>query len=1005
MAATPILADQADDQQVEETTDLERIQVTGSRIRRETYEAPSPVTVLSREEIERSEFQTLGDIMAQLPQLNSTFTSQNSSQFIGTAGEGRLDLRGLGTERTLVLVNGRRHVAANIGGGQQVDVNSIPAEMIERVEVVTGANSAVQGADAVAGAINFILRDDYEGTSINATYGFAEHATDFERRSVSLTHGLTFAGGRGSAIFSMSYADQSALTNADRGGRFLESWSIVPNPNAPRDSDGVAVGSADEPIEFLQPFRRFHSIAFGGAIIGLGDSNGPFGSTVFIDDNGNPVPVDFDAMQFINGTTCAGQGCEFGTDSFDDFDIMQVPVKRWNFDANFKRELGNNHTLYSENRFARVKGSDIFQPSFDFAVGPDPTGSFLTGALPIHRDNPFVSDELGEMMDEAGVDTVGMNRLNRDLGLRLEEDTRTTFRHVLGVEGLFDGPSDSAWEYDVFANFGRSEVKRINQNNRINNRWFAAVDAVELSADDIANIQDSTLFVGANPQAGDIVCRSTLQAAMGETPILSNGEAADSSVYNQCVPANVFGENVSPASADYVNSTAVATGKRDQYQVGATIANQDWLRNWAGDIPFVFGAEFRRESLKVEEDSLSATGATFFNSLGAIDADFDVTEFFGEFAFPLVRGVRGIEDLTFEAAGRWSDYSTIGSTFTWETRLQYTPIDSLTFRATRGEALRAPDLGDLFTPPTQSFSNVDHPCDVDSLPDAPDRNVRISNCQALGIDDPANFIANDDASFELLVGGNPDLNEEEANSWTVGAVWSPDFVSGLDLSVDYWDIEITDAIAAPGTQDILNRCVDDTGGIDNQFCGLIDFLPDGNISLIRPSSVNLNEFINRGVDFAADYNRSLWGGNLRTTLVGQYLIERKEILNTDNDIDFLAGELGDPEWRINLDTSWQANGWELFSRVRWLSSVFLVDKRVRQAQPFLRNAQDLEAGSAYYVDLGVGYTTDFGLRGRVSINNAFDRDIPFLNSVGTSQGSALYDNVGRFYNFQIGYDF
>lgn len=1003
--ATQAIAQTDDDEQedapeAEEIRDLERIQVTGTRLQRATYEAASPVTVLDRDQIERSEFATLGDIMAQLPQLTPSFTSQNSSRFIGTAGLGLLNLRSLGTSRTLVLVNGRRHVAAQFNGSQAVDVNSIPAEMIERVEVVTGANSAVSGADAVAGAVNFILRDTIEGTSLSASYGFAEDVTSFDRRSIGLTHGATFSDGRGSAIFSLQYADQSKLTNVQRGGQFVDDWGFVPNPDAPgADPETGIEGSADQPVNLLQPFNRFWALSFGGTILGLGNTFGPFGPTVQLDDNGNPVSVPFGDFEFIDGVTCAGPGCEGMTSVGSPFNILQVPLDRWSADANFKIDLGDDHNLYFENRIVRSSASDQFQPSFDFF-----------GPLAVFRDNAFMGEELGAMMDEAGVGAVGLQRMNRDLGMRIEQDERTTFRHVAGIEGAFDGPKNSVWEYDVYANFGRLEGTRKNLNNRINDRWYAAADAIRLDEQTIEDLNaagaNPNIFPGGSFQAGDIVCRSTLQAGLGNTPILMNGRPANSSVYNQCVPANILGENVSPEAAAWINSTAIAKVKRDQYQAGAMIRNHDWLSNWAGEIPFVLGAEFRRERIDVTEDSLAADPeATFFNALGEIVADFDVTEVFGEFAFPLLRDVPGARDLTLEGAARYSDYSTIGDTVTWETRLSYTPIDQVTFRATRGDAIRAPNLGELFDPPSQNFANISHPCDRDSLVNADDRSTRIANCQALGISDPENFDARDEASIELLSGGNPNLAEETASTFTVGVVWSPEWVAGLDLSLDYWDIEINEAIASTGAQTVLNRCVDDSGGIDNQFCALVDFAPDGNVDLLRTSPVNLNDFLTSGYDLSASYRRDVGLGMLQTNLVASYLEERTFVLNTDDDVDILAGQIGNPRWRANLDTTWSVDSWEVFGRVRWISSQHLVRRQTRENQPFIRAPEHMKSGSIYYVDLGVGYETNFGLRGRLSVNNAFDRGLPFVFTTGTGGGSALFDNVGRFYSLDLGYNF
>lgn len=992
---TPVLAQEAEEQasaagEASEEA-LERIQVTGSRIKRAEFEGSSPVTVLDREQIERSSFVTLGDILNELPQLRSTFSLQNSGRFIGTAGAGRLDLRGLGSNRTLILINGRRHVATGIGGGQQVDTNSIPAEMIERVEVVTGANSAVSGADAVSGTVNFILRDDIEGVSTRASIGQSGDVSDFNRYSAGVTAGGLFMGGRGSSVFSLNWARQDNLTAEQRGGRFNESWGFAPNPNL----DGEP--SADNPSRVLTPFNRFWGISRGGTILGSGVGGpSPFGPAAQIGPNGELVTIPFDQFEVVNGLQCAGPGCADQL-NLAGFQELQVALERVSLDANFQFELNPDTRLYFENRYVEVESGNQFQPSFDFA---------FPGALTIRRDNAFLSSSVAEAMDAVGADSFGMNRMNFDLGFRLEDVQRETFRSVVGIEGAF-AAAERDWEYDVFANFGQTTEVRVNRNNRINDRWFAASDAVRLTQGDLDSINNPTLFANPNVSVGDIVCRATLQAASGETPMLPNGNIAPSFAVSGCIPANVLGDgNISQEAIDWINSTSIGRGSRQQFQAGAVLQTDELFSSWAGPVPVVVGVEYREERNQVNEDSLSGLdgSATFFNALGENNGRFDVSEAFAEFAFPLLRNRTFAQDLTFEGAARFSDYSTVGSTFTWESRLGWQPVEQIRFRATHGEALRAPDIGELFSPFSQNFANINHPCDAQNLDLARiSRDIRVANCIALGIPDPENFDARDEASIELLSGGNRNLREEKSRTTTIGFVWSPTFVDNLDVSVDYWDIEITDAIASTGAQQILNRCVDAPGGINNQFCDLFTLLPDGNIELLQTSPVNLNTLVTSGVDFSLNYRYDLgdWG-RLRNTLSAQYLDERTFFLETDDDVAINAGQLGDPEWAFNLDVTWDYEEWSVFSQLRYIDSMFIVAQQTLEESPFVQDR--VKAPARVYVDLGAGYTHSSGWRARFSVDNVTN-ELPPRPFLGNGGGSGLYDAVGRFYSIDLGYDF
>lgn len=689
--------------------ELEEIVVTGSRIRRSGFDTPSPVTVIGVDEVAAATSPALGDMLNEMPQLRTTFGLSNSQGFIGTAGIGLLDLRGLDTVRTLVLVNGRHHVSSS-EGTTAVDVNSLNPDMIERVEIITGANSAVYGADAVAGAVNFILKDDFEGIALRADHG--SNSDKFNRTSFSLTAGSNFDADRGNAMLSIAYDKQDIYTVGQKGGRFTELWGRVANPEDGDtiDANGIQVDDGI-PDDIYVPNQGFWAISENGTI---GVFGGPVLGRILGDGSFGPIP--FGDFEYTDGLNCGGDGC-IPLD-LDSFQVLQVPLERFTLDMNMHYDLGEDHTLYLETRYSNLDANQQGQPSFDF-VAP----------ITVNRDNPFVSPSLAAVMDAGGVGSVLMTRFNTDLGLRREQNDRETVRIVTGLEGNLFGNYD----YDVFLNYGRSSVERVNLNNRIDERFAAASDPVHIDAAGASALQAAGLDPEA--QAGDIVCRSTLQEAQGTVTGLP------AFAYEGRVPLNLLGKGRSSRAAlDFINSTVLGIAEIQQVQVQAVVTNDSLLEGWAGDIAGVAGLEFRDEKSLVRGDSLSALGNTFFNALSDTRGRYDVYEVFGEVAVPLLSGQPFAESLILEGAARFSDYSTIGETFTWETRLDWAVTDTLRFRASTGEALRAPNIGDLFDPGSEDFADVDDPCDMEQLDQGDTgRNTRIANCMALGIADPENF--------------------------------------------------------------------------------------------------------------------------------------------------------------------------------------------------------------------------------------------------------------------------
>mgnify|MGYP000938458140 FL=1 len=947
--------------------------VTGSRIARTGFVTPAPVTAITAEEIRVTGATNIGDLIAKMPALAPNYTLGNSTRFIGTAGLGLLDLRGMGTSRTLVLVNGRRHVGGT-PGSTAVDVNTIPVEWIERVEVMTGGVSGVYGADAVAGVVNFILKKDFEGMELRAQHGMADEGS-FDRSFASFTAGRSFADGRGNAAFSMEYSTQDRFGRGNRkiGREFLVS---VPNPNF----DPSQPPSQRNPQTVISGPGGNHSISYGGVFtIGTFNVNNPTNRYLFNPD-GSFRQARYDG-KVVSATSCVD--CDFVdlnavADLEPAFDRFST-----NFMLNF--DLNDRHRMFFEGKYSKTESNFYGQPTFDQPIR-------------IRRDNAFVSPELGALMDANNLTQLQVSRFNVDAGRRGELVDRQTVRAVFGFEGLLG----ENWSYEASVNYGESKISRLNLNNRINERWQAGLDAV----------LDNN---------GNIVCRVTIDpnAINPHTNTRYSSFATTG-----CVPFSIFGDGAvarSPEAMAWFNVNSLNSSKLEQNVVAASLANNNLFSLPAGDVGFAAGVEYRKEKSQENTDPLAALGLTFLNAIPSRGGEYDVTEVFAETSIPLLADIPLIRMLSLDLAARHSDYSTIGTTLAWNVGLNWEILDTLRFRGTLAESVRAPSIGELFNPQSQNFATIADPCNYlgtnSNRPDtAKDRALRIANCTALGI--PEGWIDTYSANRPGVSGGNPDLAEESARSWTLGLVWQPEFIKGLGVSVDYWNITLEDAIGAVTGQTNATRCVDSPGGIDNKFCQMIKRAPVGGYtdpqgrefpaySIISWTALNENLAKSRrvGVDLEIDYRYDLFGASAVSRFVGSRLLQSREWQFQDfpEEFDEYVTYVTDPRWKATLDNSFGWGNWSASWNMKYVDGNLRVTPKSYNSNP--GSASPIKNGSYTYHNLRLGYTfpnSDLNLY--MGIDNAFDKDPP-LNYFGADLGTAHYDSVGRFFYMGATYKF
>ena len=980
-----------------ETQD-DAIVVVGSRIQRDANEvAPSPIATVNAEDIRRTGVVDATEALREIPALSNSGTVADSLQNgAGGIGQATLNLRGLGSVRTLVLVNGQRHVSG-VAGSQIVDVSTIPTGLVERVEVLTGGASAIYGADAVTGVVNYVLRDDLDGFLLDATAGISGDGDGFTG-SIDGAYGINFADNRGNVTFAAGYSDVEQLLQRDRpfyadNGRF-NTGTTYPSPlrrfqrgdiggSTPNFAQffnidngllpfGFSIPTADEFIaDFADTFGTTPTLTAAELALIDRAANAPalayqadprfaissgaglifrrdFG---FFDADINGNGVNDCQESFIGLTGFGGGGCyvstaDGGVKIFED-GIIASSSNQFGGDGAPERVSGatlipGNERFYG-NLLANYELFDGIEAFVDAkyvnsdTASQNPYNTFYDSLL-IFADNPFIPAVLQDDADAAG--GLRVSRDFTDLGLARQLAERETYRVVGGLRGEFGGTSEFAWE--VSANYGRFESEIQNENTVLPDRLFAAIDVV-----------DEGEFLNGRPN-GNLVCRSDLDNEARHPgsqffPVIEGGFFTFTPGDGTCRPANLFrGErSVSQAAVDFITVTTVNRAQLEQFVATASLIGDtsSFFELPGGPVGFAVGAEYRDESSAFEFDPLTRgiaqvdapdiqagqfIGDVSGNQQLVFDAQtrsfntegqFDVAEIFGEINIPIVSDRPFFETLELSGAARYSDYSTVGDTFTWSVSGIYAPIEDIRLRGTYSRAVRAPNISELFDPQQGTVFRPSDPCDASQIAvlDSAAAQLRQANCVAAfqnlgasaadystnGVYDYADPLT---ARFSGTTGGNPDLTEETATTYTFGGVLTPRFVPGLVLSVDYYNIEIEDAINVVGAQDIVDSCYDSTNFPDNQFCG--QFTRNGTagsptflgFTFLEQTQLNFGRIETAGIDGTIAYNFD----------IGAFDVGARASVNWVDRLDFFFDPtdptLVDPELREEQRPEWAGVG-------------------------------------------------------------------------------------------------
>jgi outer membrane receptor protein involved in Fe transport len=925
----------------------EEIVVTGSRLRRSGASAPTPLTVASGESLRATGGINVSDLLSQLPQVGVGTNQQNSTNSVRNAGLNILNLRTLGTSRTLTLINGRRQV----GGGQgtvAVDTNTIPVSLIDRVEIVTGGATAIYGADAVAGVVNFILKKNYEGAEVEAEYGVTGHG-DGDTYFASVTMGSNFAGGRGNVTLNATYNREEGLFAPQRDYAVSNLQSVV----APSINGRPAVPVRGDGIPDRIPYSGVRLNQYndtGAPVIGTAiGSNAAFTQT--FSPSGQLIPFNRFGQADLGGNLSLG-GDGLNTSKTQ---TLRVPTQRGLFNLSANYELFEDGgfiksaNLFTELKYSRNKAKTTSSGTFE-----------APGAYTIQRDNAFLPAALVSQMTAAGVSNFTFSRSDDDFGLRTYESVFQTYRGVVGVNGKFW----KDWNYEAFWNYGTTRSDFTNF-DRIQTRYLESIDAVRLPD-------------------GSIGCRSATARANG------------------CLPVNLIGYGI--ANPQALQYSYLYTVEHDRLTQNQAVFNVDgdlfsYATPFSGkvdSIKLAMGIEYRREESRANPQAEVQQGLVFGNRLAFTEGHYDTKEAYVETGIPVLRDLPFAKAVDIEGSWRFQDFSTTSTDQSWALRGGWAIDDNIKLRASRSRAVRAPNIGELFAPGSDNFQGVQDPCDVTRINAGSFPQNRAANCRAAGI--PAGFVQST-VTKSVLSRGNPNLAAEKAKTWTAGVVLTPTFVPGLTITADWWNVKIKDAIATFAFQNVVNGCYD-APSLGNSFCDSVIRAADRNIQNVIVQQMNVANYRARGLDMQITYSTPLsrfgapsdWG-NLTLDFLGTYLSKKtfdpnpNDLTQTNRD----AGELPDPKLKFRIQGVWELAQWQFTWTTNYLGHME-IDNEAFIEDRFPHTIPD------YWVH-AIRAQYDFG-RYQVygGINNLADKEPPYIPTIYQGIGNAsVYDNKGRFF--------
>jgi outer membrane receptor protein involved in Fe transport len=970
--------------------DLEEVTVTGTRILKPNETSNSPITTITAQALEQLNTVNLESELRKMPQF-----LPGSTEFInnGNPGAATINLRGLGSNRTLVLMDGKRLPPFGTSGA--VDINLIPTAMIERVDIVTGGASAVYGSDAVAGVVNFITKSNFEGIQIDANTAMYGNNGDGSTNSVSVTAGGLFADDRGSAVISVGYTERDPVLQGDRkySNYFLNAV------------DGYRYNGYwyQYASSITDPSRRGGSSNAGATRARVRNATGGFSTRYFTPDG--------------RFTSAAGLG-EYAPNSnfnYNPYNYFQVPQERWQAMAKLSFKLSD---------YAEVYGS-VFAVNSQVNTQLAPSAFFggSTATFKVNLDNPFLSTAqrtalitaynneaafpiAGEnahgVYDAAAtpgtqlVTVTGIRRRLPELGPRIGINEAKTMQFTLGVRGDL-GASD--WTYDAWGQYGRVSTLSGLKNDVSIERARASIIAID----------------GPNG------------------PVCAGGSAG-------CAPVNIFTGNgavnpstgipmtgtISQEAADYIRASYYSSQVNEVFSLGASTSGKVAAAQlpWADSpLSLAFGVEYSESSVDYQPDDLTRLGGAMGQggTSPPLKGSINNREVFGELYLPIATGKTGVDNLALEAGVRFTDNNLAGSFETWKVGLEWQPVAGYRIRGMVQRAVRAPNIGEQFAPKSFGLTEVrGDPCSGTApLTDA----ALAAICLAQGAPpESLGGITAPAAQQAANIGGGAralgvKLAPEEADTYTIGFQINPGALPGFSASVDYYNIEIDGGIGSYGAQEILDNCF-----VNNisSFCSLVKRNNVGELEGdgfgIVQETRNLATIKAEGIDYSVGYNFDLSAVDISLGLFGTHVLESSFKSSPTSPTIKCAGLYGDtcgeptPEDRINFSASVDWNMWTFAAFVRYLSAVD-VQARADDPDQTGRSIYLIEKIDSYtYLDLSAQLRINDNVKLTFAAQNVLDKDPTIVGNIPGSNTSMnvyadTYDPLGPRYSLGVSVKF
>lgn len=977
---------------------VESVVVTGSRLP-STFDAPTPVTVMDQTQIKLSGLVNIEDTLNETPQFRG---SQGDGKFANgqASGGATLNLRGLGAQRNLVLVNGRRYTIQ--GPDQTTDVNTIPIALIERTEIVTGGSSAVYGSDAITGVVNFIMRQDFQGIEAQSHIDF-DSTTNTPTWSVDLTAGANFAHDKGNIAVSMGYQNRGGISRQDRGGIYIPPYGdgCVTAATANSRQIGTQItglsgaaclaaggapglvfaGSGDIPngryVPQILPGAAASNAALNAAYANAGltgiNANNNFGYTY--NDAGSTARPAVDPTDRYNLTLP---------------NYLQIPQERWMVNTFAHYDLLPHVTAYAEMHFSTNTVTSRLSPSnINSSMLFNTNNPYLTPAMQALFTQLDAAETTTQNVTEGaktyvnrpndGQAQLTVGRRFTDVGFRIANAQRDAWRFVGGFRGDLPDVSPTFLKdlaYDVYYNYAKTTNTERQQGSVSRSR-----------------LQDALLSVG------------------GAAPV-----------------CDIFGQNITSAcvTAIAVNSTTVTTAQMANAQGSVTGTLFDMP---AGGVAFALGGEWRSTSAVFVPDQFLASGdVAGFNAALPTRGSESVREVFGETRIPLLKDVPFAQALSINGAFRVSDYNLkgVGTVTTFSTGADWKIDDNIAFRGQYQRAIRAPNVGELFGGQTQNFTAFTDPCAVPgNAGNAAIRNI----CTAQGV--PASTIFTAAVQPAALVGnvsgGNPNLQQEKSETLTFGTVITPEALPGLAVSVDWYSINVNGAIGqlGGGLVNTGTLCYSTLQDANSIYCRAFNRDP-GNGAIVAPLYVQVNNantgaLKTQGIDIAAQYHIDLDFGYLSSTsslaLSTNWTWTTeftstpvKELTNIKNEcVGSFGTTCGSPVPALKgvSRLTWTDGDASISLRHRFVGGTtvdtYLLPFRKVAATPALNTLTNPIIPDFHYFDLSGSYDLTDEIRLDAGVNNIFNIGPPVLGSAanGNVTFPATYDPLGQSFFFDV----